>query len=462
MDWTDWAPRETANLCFIIKEGRVLLIRKKRGLGAGKMNAPGGKLEPGETPLMGAVRETEEEVGVTPLHLEERGLLRFQFTDGYSLLCTVFVARDYTGGEPRQTEEADPQWFELDKVPFSEMWEDDAHWLPEVLSGGTFTASFLFEEERMLEREVFFHGPYRAGRPRRVLVAGCGFVGLAAARLFGKAGWEVTGCTYSPDSARALEGEGFPVHVADIASRQSVEDSLAGACFGVDCILHCASSGRGGADAYRQVYFRGAQVLGGVLAPRHLIFTSSTSTYAQTGGEWVSEESEAEPPRETGQILRETERWVLCHGGSVARLAGIYGPGRSVLLRKYLSGEAVIEGDGTRWINQIHRDDAAAALVRIAEMRVPGVFNIADDRPLVQREMYAWMARHFGGALPPAGPVDLGRKRGWTHKRVSNAKLRGLGWEPRFASFFDAVERDPGLVAQASAGAPQGTSSSGE
>ena len=85
MDWQNWQPRQLANLCFIVKDGRVLLIRKKRGLGAGKINGPGGKLEPGETALAAAIREVQEEIGVTPLLIEDRGVVRFQFTDGFSL-----------------------------------------------------------------------------------------------------------------------------------------------------------------------------------------------------------------------------------------------------------------------------------------------------------------------------------------------------------------------------------------
>jgi 8-oxo-dGTP diphosphatase len=155
MDWTNWKPSERANLCFIVKDGRVLLIQKKRGLGAGKVNAPGGKLEPGESPMEAAVRETQEEIGVTPLHLEERGVLHFQFVDGYSLQCTVFVARDLDG-EPVETVEATPFWRELDEVPYADMWEDDQHWLPGVLTGSVdyFHAWFEFDGERMLSKEI--------------------------------------------------------------------------------------------------------------------------------------------------------------------------------------------------------------------------------------------------------------------------------------------------------------------
>ncbi len=153
MDWTQWTPRERANLCFIVKDGRVLLIRKKRGLGAGKINGPGGKIEPGETPLQSAIRETQEEIGVTPLGIEERGVLHFQFTDGYSLHCTVFLARDLQG-EPVETPEATPMWYPIDAIPFEEMWADDRHWLPRMLAGSSFHGWFVFDGEKMLSGEV--------------------------------------------------------------------------------------------------------------------------------------------------------------------------------------------------------------------------------------------------------------------------------------------------------------------
>ena len=153
MDWTNWIPRERANLCFVVKDGRVLLIRKKRGLGAGKINGPGGKIEPGETALEAAIRETQEEIGVTPLAVEERGVLHFQFMDGYSLHCTVFVATDFEG-EPIETIEAAPYWFAFDAIPFDEMWEDDRHWLPHVLAGKRFVAWFEFDGDRMLSLDL--------------------------------------------------------------------------------------------------------------------------------------------------------------------------------------------------------------------------------------------------------------------------------------------------------------------
>ncbi len=283
----------------------------------------------------------------------------------------------------------------------------------------------------------------------KVLIAGCGFVGLATARLFVQRGWEVVGCTHSPHSAANLAGESFPVISCDIAERAAVAAHANLAPF--DAVVHCASSGRGGAEQYRRVYLEGAQHLAAVFAPATLLFTSSTSVYAQTDGTWVTEESPAQPNRETGRLLRATEDFVLAQNGIATRLAGIYGPGRSVLLRKFFDGTAIIEGDGVKWINQAHRDDIASALVHLVTTHARGVFNVSDDQPLAQRELYAWLARRFARPLPPTGEPDLNRKRGWTNKRVSNAKLRALGWQPRFPSFFDAVENDAALVAAANA-----------
>lgn len=155
MDWSTWQPRERANLCFIVKDGQVLLIRKKRGLGAGKINGPGGKLEPGETAHDAAVREVQEEIGVTPLSLENRGVLHFQFADGYSLHCVVFIARDLEG-EPIETAEATPFWVPIAEVPLHEMWEDDRYWLPQVLAGESFQGWFVFDGDKMMSKRVEF------------------------------------------------------------------------------------------------------------------------------------------------------------------------------------------------------------------------------------------------------------------------------------------------------------------
>ena len=277
----------------------------------------------------------------------------------------------------------------------------------------------------------------------RVLIVGCGFVGEAAADLFHAAGWEVVGWTHSEESAARLAGvKPYPVQAHDITDASQVARAAREGRGGgeLDALVNCVSSGRGGGpEAYRRVYLEGARNLCAAFRAGRFVYTGSTSVYAQLDGSVVDEGSPAEPDRETGRILRETEGVVLAApGGTVARLAGIYGPGRSNLLRKFLAGEAVVEGDGGRWLNQIHRDDAAAAVFRLAQPDAPpGIYNVADDRPLTQRELYRALAAEFGRPLPPDGPEDRNRKRGWTSKRVANGRLRTLGWQPRWPSFLD-------------------------
>ena len=153
LDPATWRPRDVATLLFVIRGGSVLLIRKKRGLGAGKVNGPGGRLEAGETPAACAVREVVEELGVTPTGLTESGELRFQFVDGYSLHCYVFRADDCVG-DARETDEAAPLWTRLDAIPYAEMWADDALWLPHLIAGRAFAGRFVFDGDRMLAHEL--------------------------------------------------------------------------------------------------------------------------------------------------------------------------------------------------------------------------------------------------------------------------------------------------------------------
>ena len=259
-------------------------------------------------------------------------------------------------------------------------------------------------------------------------MVGAGYLGGEVMDVFRAGGWEVFGASLSG-------GDGLlACDVSDLGSVENLPE--------VDAVVHCAASGRGGEDAYRRVYLQGCENLVARFPAARLVFTSSSSVYGQVDGELVTEESDAEPDRETGKILREAENVILKAGGAAARLAGIYGPARSVLLRKFLSDEAVIEEDGRRFINQIHRDDAARAIFHLVTMnQFPSgeIFNIADSVTLSQLEVYEGLARIFGKDLPPSGPRDLNRKRGWTHKQVSNAKLRATGWEPIYPCFLDAA-----------------------
>ena len=278
----------------------------------------------------------------------------------------------------------------------------------------------------------------------RILIAGCGYVGLATAEWFHQNGWEVEGWTASRESAQELTDKPFPVRRVDIADPAAV---AAAAMPGFDAVIQSVSSRGGGADAYRRIYLQGARNLTTALPGVPLLFTSSTSVYAQSSGEWVTEASPAEPQRETGRVLRETEELVLANGGVVARLAGIYGPGRSALLRKFLAGEAVIDVGGPRYINQAHRDDIAAALFLLIQQTLaspdvsaePRIYNVTDGHPMTDRECYEWLAIHFGRPVPPTASAPVERKRGNSSKRVSSEKLKARGWAPRYPTFAAAM-----------------------
>ena len=152
-DWSTWQPGLVATLLFVVRDGQVLLIRKKRGLGAGKINGPGGKLDAGETPEECAIRETEEELCVRATGLSEVGRLSFQFVDGMKLFCHVFRADD-CAGEPQETDEAIPQWTPVEAIPFEEMWADDREWFHLLLAPRKFMGYFDFDGDDMLSCRV--------------------------------------------------------------------------------------------------------------------------------------------------------------------------------------------------------------------------------------------------------------------------------------------------------------------
>jgi 8-oxo-dGTP diphosphatase len=149
LNWETWQPTDQATLCFVQRNEQVLLIEKKRGLGKGKVNGPGGKFDPGETAVECAIRETQEELGVTPLNPQHRGVIRFQFTNGYGIEAHIFHADDCEG-DAIETDEAVPLWTPLDLIPYRRMWADDILWLPHFLNGKQVSGEFLFDNEEML------------------------------------------------------------------------------------------------------------------------------------------------------------------------------------------------------------------------------------------------------------------------------------------------------------------------
>jgi len=159
VDWASWSPRDIAAVTYLVSGSDVLLIHKKRGLGAGKVNAPGGRLEPGETVVEAAVREVEEEVGLRITGaLREVGVHRHQFVDGLALEVHALVAHA-AAGAPIETDEARPFWVPIAGIPWDRMWADNRLWLPQALAGAHTTGRYVFDGDAMLDFEVRLRPP---------------------------------------------------------------------------------------------------------------------------------------------------------------------------------------------------------------------------------------------------------------------------------------------------------------
>jgi nucleoside-diphosphate-sugar epimerase len=277
----------------------------------------------------------------------------------------------------------------------------------------------------------------------RVLIVGCGYVGTPMGAELARGGHEVFGLRRGSAFDGELKAVGIRPVQADITRLTDLK-ALPGA---FDWVVNCVASGGGDAEDYRRTYLQGTRNLLEWLSPappRRFVYTSSTSVYGQTDGSWVDEESPVEPAVETAQILVETERLLLeaarAKGfpASILRVAGIYGPGRGHWFRQYLRGEARIEGRGERFLNMIHRDDVGGCVIAALEKGVGGqIFNAVDDEPVSQRAFFEWLAVTLGKGMPPSVPESEGhRKRGVTHKKVSNQKLKCvLGYQFKYPTF---------------------------
>jgi nucleoside-diphosphate-sugar epimerase len=245
-------------------------------------------------------------------------------------------------------------------------------------------------------------------------------------------GWSVEGWTRSGSPTA-----GIKVHAVDLSEPDAVMRTEGD----FDVVIHSASKRGGDAADYARVYRSGMENLLKRFSTSQFIFISSTSVYGQRDGEWVDETSPANPEHERGKILRAAEDLVLARSGRVARLAGIYGPGRSALLRRVLGNEAALDEATDRFVNQVHRDDAASALLKIAQANgMTGIWNVADNEPLLLSDCYRWLAQKLNHALSESGPKTP-RKRGNSNKRVLNARLRNDGWVPQYPSFKEGMER---------------------
>ena len=280
----------------------------------------------------------------------------------------------------------------------------------------------------------------------RVVVVGCGYVGLELGRQLVARGHAVTGVRRSDDGLEAVRDAGLDAVRADATDPDSLEGVP-----DADRLVFAASAGGRGAEAAREVYVEGLRTTVAAFAdradpPDRLVYTSSTGVYGDHGGGWVDETTSIEPATEKTRVLSEAERVAretapgLGIEGTVVRFAGLYGPGRYRLAR-YVEGP-VTEG----YLNMIHRDDAAGAVRHLLTAgSAPELVLAVDDRPVSKWAFADWLATECGEPLPPrrtvAERIDAGelsaaaRRRLRTSKRCSNDRLRALGYGFRYPTF---------------------------
>jgi len=233
------------------------------------------------------------------------------------------------------------------------------------------------------------------------------------------------------------------VRKADLSTEQGAREACEGEWDGM--VLSVAARGGDFRHSYKDSMQNVLRAL--KRPPGCFVYTSSTSVYAQTDGGWVMEDSPTEPTYDNGRILLETEHLLAdgCIGkfpGIVLRLSGIYGPGRLHGLEQMRKGVISLPGKGSHWKNQIHRDDAVGALVHVLNHFAGSspafhCFNVSDDEPVSRADYVAWLCHHLKRSPPSFQPGEsAGRRTDFqSHRRISNRKLRDLGWELQYPTF---------------------------
>ena len=290
----------------------------------------------------------------------------------------------------------------------------------------------------------------------RVVIVGCGYVGLELGRRLREAGHDVTGVRRSDEGLDAVAAAGLDAQRAD-----ATDPGTLSALPDADWVVFAASSGGRGADAARRVYVEGLRNVieeygGRSSPPDRLVYTSSTGVYGDHDGGFVDEETPIDPTTEKTRVLAEAERIAREEAanagidGTVARFAGLYGPGR-YRLDRYLEGP-VTEG----YLNMVHRDDAAGAVAFLLESDLArdAVVLVVDDEPVDKWAFADWLAAECDVPEPPKRTIDerlsdpdlsaAARRRLQTSKRCSNDRLRALGYEFAYPTYRegyrDAVE----------------------
>ncbi len=286
---------------------------------------------------------------------------------------------------------------------------------------------------------------------KRVLIAGCGDLGLRVARLLdlensANHSW---GLRRQPDLESTQDIPGLTWLAGDLTQPSTLRDLPKD----ITHVLYTAAPNARTEADYRAVYRDGLEhVLQAVSSPalQRVLFVSSTAVYGDQGAQWIDEDTPTAPKSFNGRVLLETEQWLHSQSAQFEtvslRLSGIYGPGRSYLLDRLRAGQATAPAAESHWVNRIHIEDAAAAVLHLMNLPKPQpIYLVTDSTPLPMRVLYEALAKLVGGPTPPEGatPASVGSKR------LSNARLRDSGFTLRWP---DSREGHAALIgAQASA-----------
>ncbi len=271
----------------------------------------------------------------------------------------------------------------------------------------------------------------------KILIIGCGSIGTQLANVLSNKGHQVTGLKRNPPETDAGNVDYF---AADIASSSDLKDLPVD----FDTLYFIVSPDGRNEENYRDIYESGLNNLLKKFAladsKPHWIFVSSTSVYGQSQGEWVDEDSIAQPYNHCSQLVRQAEQKLiaLAPGNIVVRFSGIYGPGREHLLRMAMQVPA-IQRNPPYFTNRIHQQDCIGVLAFLLERGLAGAaleqcYLASDDEPAPLWEVMLWLAGHLKCQPPTVKSVD---NHAVMNKRCSNRRLKALGYKFRYPSFKD-------------------------
>jgi nucleoside-diphosphate-sugar epimerase len=289
-----------------------------------------------------------------------------------------------------------------------------------------------------------------------ILIAGCGDIGSALAERLRIDGHRVWGLR--------RHTAGLPISIQPFVADLAVPETLQALPPGLDFVFYTAASDAASDEGYRRAYVDGVHNILTALASqrqaiRRIFFTSSTGVYAQSAGEWVDELSPTQPQHFSGVRMLEGERLLLDSPfpATIVRLGGIYGPGRTRLIRQVRQGEAVYRDGPALYTNRIHRADCAGVLCHLMTLAQPETLYLGvDHEPAEQKTVYGWLAQQLKVAPPRIASLSEGGNRGG-NKRCRNTKLVDTGYVFQYPSFREGYAAELAELAAEAHGAGMAT-----